>query len=118
MYDKKLDDYVASEAAFKTPLLNIYSDDVWKQLNSNSIYIANQLSNESFKDAYTVHLKGAKHLSLTDLPLVSPLLAAILQGGKASIDPYYAIETANELILQFFDYELKGKGHFTPLETY
>ncbi|WHX49318.1 hypothetical protein QNH46_01090 [Paenibacillus woosongensis] len=53
--------------------------------------------------AYTVHFQGAKHLSLTDLPLVSPLLANILQGGKADIDPYYCIETENELILKFFD---------------
>jgi len=38
--------------------------------------------------------------------------------GKADIDPYYAIETENELILKYFDYELKGIGEFTPKETY
>jgi len=63
-------------------------------------------------------LQGAKHLSLTDLPLVSPLLANMLQGGSASIDPYYCIETENELILQFFDDVLKGKGQFNPQQTY
>ncbi len=54
-------------------------------------------------------------------PLFSPILAKlanILQGGKADIDQYYCIETENELILKFFDYELKGIGHFTPNETY
>lgn len=118
VYNKEIDDYVASDVTFTTPLLNIYSDDVWGQLDINSTYVANKLNNEPFKDAYTVHFEGAKHLSLTDLPLFSPILASILQGGKANIDKYYSIETANELILKFFDYELKGIGHFSPKETY
>ncbi|WP_066389865.1 alpha/beta hydrolase family protein [Neobacillus mesonae] len=117
-YKKEVDSFVASSKDFTAPLLNIYSDDVWGQLESNSLYAANKLNNETFKDAYTVHFKGAKHLSLTDLPLFSPILANVLQGGKADIDPYYCIETQNELILKFFDYELKGLGQFAPEETY
>jgi len=118
VYKKELNDFVARSEAFTTPLLNIYSDDVWGQLDSNSTYVANKPTNENFKDAYTVHFKGAKHLSLTDLPLFSPILATMLQGGKAKIDNYYCIETANELILEFFDNTLKGIGHFTPEKTY
>jgi dienelactone hydrolase len=118
IYKKEIDDYVASDEAFTTPLLNIYSDDVWDQLETNSTYVANKTNNEQFKNAFTVHIKGAKHLSLTDLPLFSPILANILQGGKAGIDNYYSIETTNELIVKFFDYQLKGIGHFTPEETY
>ena len=118
VYKKEIDDFVARDEDFTTPLLNIYSDDVWGQLESNSTYVANKPNNEHFKDAYTVHFQGAKHLSLTDLPLFSPILANILQGGKADIDQYYCIETENELILKFFDYELKGIGHFTPKKTY
>ncbi|MFJ7662882.1 alpha/beta hydrolase [Lysinibacillus sp. NPDC097162] len=118
VYKKEIDDFVARGEDYTTPLLNIYSDDVWKQLDSNSIYIANKPANIHFKDAYTVHFQGAKHLSLTDLPLFSPILANMLQGGKADIDKYYAIETENELILNFFDFELKGIGHFTHEDTY
>ncbi|MGE7690243.1 alpha/beta hydrolase family protein [Lysinibacillus sp. NPDC097214] len=118
VYKKEMDDFVASSKDFTPPLLNIYSDDVWGQLENNSIYIANKPTNEHFKDAYTTHFKGAKHLSLTDLPLFSPILANMLQGGKADIDQSYCIETENELILKFFDFELKGVGHFAPEETY
>lgn len=118
VYKKEIDDFVARDEDFTTPLLNIYSDDVWEQLDSNSIYVANKPNNEHFKDAYTVHFKGAKHLSLTDLPLFSPILANMLQGGKAEIDEYYSVETENELILKFFDFELKGIGHFTTEDTY
>lgn len=121
VYDKVTNELTAKSEAYTTPLLNVYSDDVWIQLDSSSSYlpyIANRLSNENFKGAYNVHLKGAKHLSLTDLPLFSPILANLLQGGKADIDKYYAIETQNELILRFFDYALKNQGHFAPKATY
>ncbi|CQR52454.1 alpha/beta hydrolase family protein [Paenibacillus riograndensis] len=121
VYDKVTNELTAKSEAYTIPLLNVYSDDVWIQLDSNSSYlpyIANRISNINFKGAYNVHFKGAKHLSLTDLPLFSPILANLLQGGKADIDTYYAIETQNELILRFFDYALKNKGQFAPKATY
>ncbi|MEY9974285.1 dienelactone hydrolase [Lysinibacillus sp. RC46] len=118
IYNKADDNFMASSKAYTTPLFNIYSDDVWRQLNRTPVYVANKLNNKQFEGAYTTHFKGAKHLSLTDLPLFSPILANILQGGKADIDKYYCIETENELILKFFDFELKGIGHFAPKETY
>jgi len=113
VYDPKLHDLAASGEAYTTPLLNIYSDDVWVQLGKSSSYAANNACDKNCKEAYTVYLEGAKHLSLTDLPLFSPILANFLQEGrKANIDPYDCIEKENELILQFFDYKLKGIGSF------
>ncbi|MGJ7912521.1 hypothetical protein [Neobacillus sp. LXY-1] len=113
VYDKKTNDFAANDKSYTTPLLNIYTDDVWKQLNSNSTYAANKAADQNCKEAYSVYFKGAKHLSLTDLSLVSPILANTLQGGKATIDKYYCLEAENKLILQFFDYTLKGKERFT-----
>jgi dienelactone hydrolase len=121
LYDKVTNELTAKSEAYTIPLLNVYSDDVWVQLDSNSSYlpyIANRISNKNFKGAYNVHFIGAKHLSLTDLPLFSPILANLLQGGKADIDKYYAIETQNELILRFFNYSLKNQGQFAPKATY
>lgn len=118
VYNKADDNFVASSKTYTTPLFNIYSDDVWRQLDSTPIYVANKLNNKQFEGAYTTHFKGAKHLNLTDLQLFSPILANTLQGGKADIDKYYCIETENELILKFFDYELKGIGHLNPKKTY
>ncbi|MDR7080143.1 hypothetical protein J2Y03_005203 [Neobacillus niacini] len=39
-------------------------------------------------------------------------------GFVLDIDKYYSIETENELIVKFFDYEIKGIGQFNPEETY
>lgn len=119
VYDKVTNELTAKSEPFTIPLLNVYSDDVWKQLERSSSYIANSISNKNFKGAYNVHFKGAKHLSLTDLPLFSPILTKLLQEGRrADIDKYYAIETQNELILRFFDYALKNQGQFAPKATY
>lgn len=119
VYDKDTNELTAKSEAFTIPLLNVYSDDVWIQLDSSPPYISNRISNPYFKDAYNVHFKGAKHLSLTDLPLFSPILANLLhEGRKANIDKYYAIETQNELILRFFDDALKDQGQFAPKATY
>ncbi|MGM1045754.1 MAG: hypothetical protein ACQEXX_06375 [Bacillota bacterium] len=86
VYNKKINDFVPSGKAYTTPLLNIYSDDVWVQLDNSSAYTANQTTNINSKEAYTVHFQGSKHLILTDLPLFSPILANMLQGGEADID--------------------------------
>lgn len=118
VYDRKLNDLAAKNEPYRVPLLNIYTDDVWRQLGKNSAYAANKTDNPNFKDAYTVHFEGAKHLSLTDLPLFSPILANMLQRGQADIDKYYCIETMNRLILEFYDYTLKGNGQFAPQAVY
>ncbi|WP_405105258.1 alpha/beta hydrolase [Paenibacillus sp. FSL K6-1217] len=118
IYDRRRNDLAAKNEPYRVPLLNIYTDDVWRQLGKNSAYAANQTDNPNFKDAYTVHFEGAKHLSLTDLPLFSPILANVLQHGRADIDKYYCIETMNKLILEFYDYTLKGTGQFAPQAVY
>lgn len=118
VYDRKINDLAAKNEPYRVPLLNIYTDDVWRQLGKNSAYAANKTGNPNFKDAYTVHFEGAKHLSLTDLPLFSPILANMLQRGQADIDKYYCIETMNRLILEFYDYTLKGTGQFAPQGMY
>ena len=68
--------------------------------------------------AYSVHMQGAGHLTLTDLALTSPFLARMLNGHKASIDARYCLTTMNHLVLEFFDYYLKEKGEFAPQAVY
>ncbi|NKI19876.1 alpha/beta hydrolase [Paenibacillus dendritiformis] len=118
VYNRETDDLAASGQPYTTPLLNMYSDSVWVQLNSNSTYAANKAIDELGTEVYTVYFQGAKHMSLTDLALFSPMLANMLQGGRAEIDAYYCIETMNRIILEFFDCYLKGKGSFTSAGTY
>ncbi|WP_407053823.1 alpha/beta hydrolase family protein [Paenibacillus dendritiformis] len=118
VYNRETDDLAASGQPYTTPLLNMYSDSVWVQLNSKSTYAANKAIDEHGTEVYTVYFQGAKHMSLTDLALFSPMLANMLQGGRAEIDAHYCIDTMNRIILEFFDCYLKGKGSFTSAGTY
>ncbi len=65
---------------------------------------------------FETYVVGSEHMDFTDLPLFSPFLAGML--GKGPVDAEYCIDTTNELILEFFDCYLKGKGTFALRESY
>lgn len=112
-------EYVINQELYTKPLLNIYTDDVWNQLEDVPVYHSNQLFlNNPPDNVYNINFEGAKHLSVTDLPLFSPTLAYMLQGGSAEIDKSYCIETMNSIILEFFDCYIKGEGSFDFRGTY
>jgi len=104
---------------YPKPLLNIYSDTLWGHMDEDPKYYANfRLLYNTGGEVYNIHFKGSKHLSFSDLPLLSPILANMMQGGKAEIDKYYCIESMNGLILEFFNCYVKNEDSFNPLETY
>lgn len=57
-------------------------------------------------------------MDLTDLPLFSPFLAELLNTSGSTVDHDRCIDTVNELVLDFFDCYLKGKGEFSVNESY
>ena len=64
-------------------------------------------------------MPGTNHMSLTDVPIVMPLLVTLIGNPKGLVhttqaDPYEVIETMNATVLRFFDAYLKGQGRFTP----
>jgi dienelactone hydrolase len=96
---------------YPKPLLNIYSDNLWGLMDSDPIYAANTKFLLNTPDnIYNTHINGAKHLSLTDLSLFSPVIANILQGGKAEINPTYCLKIMNRIILNFLITILKMPG--------
>lgn len=54
-----------------------------------------------------VIFNGAGHMNFTDLPLFSPLLARFL--GTGEVNARECIENVNHVVLNWFDYYLKGK---------
>lgn len=120
-YDSDLDEIVASREQYDIPILNIYSDQVWVQLHDGTdtgFYAGNKISDQICKESYDVYLKGTKHLTLSDLSLVSPFLTHLIDGQKASVDVKENIELEDSIILKFFDYILKGKGKFSSKGVY
>lgn len=116
VYDSKIDEFIATKEPYDTPILNIYSDQVWVQLKDGTntgVYAGNKISDQICKEVYDVYLKGTKHLTLTDLAIVSPFLTNLLNGGEAEVDARESIEFENSLILEFFNATLKGEGKFS-----
>ena len=111
--------FVWNEKTYPVPVLNIYSDSSWSRLDQLPQYEANaKLLADTNAISYNVHMRGAGHLSLTDLALTSPLLTRILNGRKAGIDTHYCLTTISRLALDFFDCYLKGRGTFVPQASY
>lgn len=111
--------FVWDEETYPVPVLNVYSDSSWSRLDELPQYAANaKLLAHTKAISYNVHMRGAGHLSLTDLALTSPLLTWILNGRKANIDTEYCLTTIGRLALEFFDCYLKGKGGFSPQASY
>ncbi|MCM1523537.1 MAG: hypothetical protein NC120_03670 [Ruminococcus sp.] len=59
-------------------------------------------------DSREAHFDGTEHMDFTDLPLFAPPLAKML--GKGDVDPSEFIPRINGIILEFFNYYLKGEG--------
>lgn len=117
-------DIVINNEPYSLPLLNFYSEYVINELIADPEYVyPNKYISSISSNAFEVCIKGSNHMSYTDLPLFSPLLANQLSGisgglSKANVDKYYCIETMNKLVLEFFNCYVKGEGGFFAKEYY
>jgi dienelactone hydrolase len=117
--DAKGHNFIFTEDEYPIPVLNIYSDGSWGFLKENTTYAQNErFLNDADSITYNVYLKGAGHMTLTDLSLFSPILSDILQGGSVKVDARECLETINELALNYFECYLKGVGSFNPQKEY
>lgn len=115
-YDASTEQLIATGENYSKPILNIYSDDVWCQLKDGTTtgsYAGNKISNQICKNSYDVYLEGSKHLTLTDLAIISPFLTNMLNGQKANIDIDYCLDIERKAILEFFDCYLKDGADFS-----
>lgn len=63
---------------------------------------------ENAVNGKTVVFKNAEHMDFTDLPIFSPTLGSML--GSGDIDSEECMYTVNSIVLNWFDYYLKGEG--------
>ena len=108
--------YVYYEEAYPVPLLSVDNEE--HHLDSsgaNGLYV-NQVVLENALDSKYTYFVGSGHMNFTDLPLLSPPLASFL--GVGEIDPTKCIMNMNEIVLEYFDCYLKGKGKVEIKENY
>jgi dienelactone hydrolase len=118
---------VMNTKVYPVPILTIFSDTLTRLIaavpDANSVIAVKHLSAINPK-AFEVHLAGTDHMSLTDLPLISPFLVSMINatvpkgGGGHAANALATIEKMNAIALQFFNVYLKGEGSFTSAGTY
>lgn len=117
---------VFNDQPYPLPILTIYSDTMTQAMEKakqKGILDAGTNLAATAPYAFTVSIKGTNHMSLTDLPLFSPLLtnmicSSVHIGGGKEADKYYIIETMNRVVLDFFNCYLKDSGSFKYEGTY
>lgn len=118
--------YVLNDKIYPVPILTIFADDMVRLMDAikdPNVVIAVKHVTATAPKAFEVHLTGTDHMSLTDLPLVSPFLvsminASVPKGGGQEVDAFSTIEKMNDLVLEFFNVTLKDEGSFTSAGTY
>lgn len=107
---------VLNPTPFPVPLLNLYNEQHYKDALECSDTYSNMVATAGAADARQIVFKGAGHLNFTDLPLFSPFLAGLL--GKGDIDSRYCIKTMNKVVLEYYNYYLKGIGELNLQTQY
>ena len=113
--------YVLNDQVFPAPILTIYADDMVRLIDAipdAQDVVAVKHVAATDPQAYEVHLPGTDHMSLTDLPLISPFMVSMInrsvpKGGGAATDSIRTIEAMNDLVLKFYNAFLKDGASFS-----
>ena len=110
---------ICSTEPYTTPILDVrnqsHQESCEEALRLKKDYVNNVIIDNA-SDGRSTYFKGSGHMNFTDLPLISPFIAGALGTGDA--DPEVCIDQVNALVLEFFDYYLKGKGTLAIEESY
>ncbi len=96
---------------YPIPILSLDNASHWESyvdvLDNGTEYVNKYLLDNAV-DGREAHFDGTEHMDFTDLPLLSPTLAKKL--GKGDVDSSEFIPEINSIILNYFNYYLKGEG--------
>lgn len=120
---------VINKEIYPVPLLSIYSDTMKNLMDDvketdPDLVLPQEYILDTAPNSHVVYIKGTNHLSLTDLPLVSPVLANMINGSTdkgsnaISENKYEVLETMNEIVLNFFNSYVKKAGEFQAEGTW
>lgn len=110
-------EYVINEESYPVPVLEFNN---WESYNDRKEFLeqGGRYPNDELiahaAEGYSVTIRDTLHMDFTDLPLLSPFLGRLLGSGERGCGETMTI--VNGLVLDFFNYYLKGDGAFTVQE--
>ncbi|MCM1157007.1 MAG: hypothetical protein NC300_00810 [Bacteroidales bacterium] len=95
---------------YPIPILSLDNASHWESyiVDGRETDYVNKYLLDNAVDGREVHFAGTEHMDFTDLPLFAPALAKML--GKGDVDSSEFIPEINSIILNYFNYYLKGEG--------
>ena len=121
-------EFLYTEEPYPVPILDFRKEGDYNEMEQMRIegiteddfmyYIAyvNNYVMENAEIGKSVMFKNAGHMDFTDLPMFSPFLGSML--GSETEDCEEFMYTVNGIILNWFDYYLKGEGSLNIKATY
>ncbi|MDE6747131.1 MAG: hypothetical protein K2J72_10955 [Oscillospiraceae bacterium] len=95
---------------YPIPILSLDNARHWTEsyvVDRETDYVNKYLLDNAV-DGREAHFDGTEHMDFTDLPLFAPILAKRLR--KGDVDSSEFIPEINSIILNYFNYYLKGEG--------
>ena len=95
---------------YPIPMLSLDNARHWAEsyvVDRETDYV-NKYVLDNAVDGREAHFDGTEHMDFTDLPLFAPALAKMLK--KGDVDSSEFIPEINSIMLNFFNYYLKGEG--------
>ncbi len=106
--------FVWEDAPYPVPVLNVYTDSSWDKLSTSPQYAQNYaVLNDGSDMTCDIYVKGAGHMTLTDLTYSRPPLC-LLFGQNLFFDTAYHAQKLNGTYLDFFNCTLKDGGVYKP----
>ena len=121
-------EFLYIDEPYPVPVLDFRKEDDYNELEQMRLegiseddyiyYIAdvNSYVIENANNGKSVMFKNAGHMDFTDLPMFAPSLGDMF--GSGEVDSEEFMYTVNSIILQWFDYYLKGEGTLDIKATY
>ena len=111
-------EYTYNSESYPVPVLALFTENNYNMIESDEsgFYRVNENMINNAKDGRIVTFENAEHMDFTDLPLFSPFLGNMLGSGER--DNEEMMNTLNSVVLNWFDYYLKGNGALNILPQY
>ncbi len=107
-------DFIFEASPYPLPLLSVYTDSAWRLLPNSPQYAQNYaVLKDDLDTTHDIYVRGAGHMSLTDLAYTTPTLCLIF-GQDMFWKSEEHIEALNESYLKFFNSYLKDAGPYEP----
>ena len=103
-------EYTYNSESYPVPVLALFTENNYNMIESDEsgFYRVNENMINNAKVGRIVTFENAEHMDFTDLPLFSPFLGNMLGSGER--DNEEMMNTLNSVVINWFDYYLKGNG--------